>query len=656
MSPVRRSILAALLVTGLLAAAAPSAMAAETYDMRAEKCGVARGNGGSDANGVLYAACGTAIVRFDANGKRLADIRVGTLSFAAVAPSPTGEFLYVAYNQQLKRIDRRADGTYQMSTWKAGRFTLGGRTHIITPRNLSTDEFGYIYASNNGVDQETKKTAETRILKLDPAGTVVTAFGEHGNVAANPFAFYQNRGIDVSRDGRMIFVTSHLQGQIRRFDLQPNGSYAYKLTIGKLDTNCDQAGGLSAVSDVSLDAWNFVYAADTTCGKVKKFTANGVLVGTLATFPTTRLHEIAVTRRGDFFAGEWNRFYTRSAANPVPGPIPAITRPVIDVTAPVLTSVALPANTTKNAVDITVVATDAVGVTHARVANEDGNWGAWKAFNGKLLPHALSAGIGYKAVYVQVRDAAGNEAPTTAFTTTRVVAPDAPVAPEPVNPEPVVPGPGPVAPAPGGGGIDAVAPTLTAVAVPATTGTQAINVVITAADNVQVTQVRFANEDGNWGAWKAFTPTMPHTLSANYSVKGVYTQVRDAVGNESGSIYRTLRYEAGAPANPAPVPVVPGAPAPVVDRTAPTLTAVTMPATTATQTITIGITAADNVKVTQVRFANEDGNWGAWTAFTPTMQHTLTAKFSIKGVYVQVRDAAGNESGATYKTLRYQAG
>ncbi|MCZ4496250.1 MAG: hypothetical protein JWM25_833 [Thermoleophilia bacterium] len=646
MLAARRSLLVSLLIIGILAALAPSALAADTYAAPvAQLCNSGRGSGGTDTTGVLYAACGPKIVRLDATGKRLPDITITGLAYGSVAPSPDGRYLYIGTPSLLRRLDRQANGTYKLSTtWLPGRFTLGGTTHQITPRNLKTDEFGNIYVSNAGTNAETKKLAETRILKLSPDGKVMTAFGEHGNAPTNPYSFFQNRGLTVSRDGRMLFVTSHLQGQIRRFDIQANGSYAYKLTIGKLDTNCDTAGGLSAVSDVGIDPWGFVYAADTTCGKIKKFRSDGTLVGTIAiSTPKKVLHEIAVNRRGDVFAGEWNKFYPRAAANPVPGPIPAITKPVIDITAPVLTTAILPVNVTQRDVIIDVLATDAVGVRGARVANEDGTWGAWKAFDGAKLPHQLTAGLGYKTVYVQVRDAAGNVAAATALASTRVVAADTP---------PVVPG------AP----VDATAPVLTAVAVPATTTTQAITINITATDNVKVTQVRFANEDGNWLAWKAFTPAAAHTLSAGYAVKGVYTQVRDAAGHESVSIYKTLRYQAGAAA-PAPAPApAPGAdpapapaPAPAADAVAPVLVGFTLPAITTTQAITLTITATDNIKVTQVRVANEDGNWGAWKAFTPNLAHTLSGGHSVKGVYVQVRDAAGNESGAIYKTLRFQA-
>ena len=222
----RTIALTALLVVGLLAVVVPAASASEKYTARVEACG-ARGSGNADLSNTLYAACGTRIVRIDASGKRLADITHGSSYLYAVAPSPDGKYLYIGVSNTLRRMDRQTNGTYKLSTtWKAGRFALAGTTFPITPRTIRTDDFGYLYISVNGTNPETNKLNEARILKVDPTGKVVTSFGEHNNEPGNPYAFYQNRGVGVSRDGRMIFVTSHLQGQVRRFDLQPDGSYA----------------------------------------------------------------------------------------------------------------------------------------------------------------------------------------------------------------------------------------------------------------------------------------------------------------------------------------------------------------------------------------------------------------------------------------------
>lgn len=378
------------------------------YAWRTETCGTNRGHGSTDAAGTMYAACGTRIVRFSEAGARLADITVGTLAFSAVAVSPDARFIYGSVEGRLIRLDRQANGSYARSTaWAPKPFALNNRTYLPVPRNLASDEFGNIYVSNAGTDPVTKAISPTRILKYAPDGSVLTHFGEHNDEPGNPYAFFQNRGLAATRDGRSLYVTSHLQGEVRRFDLQPDGSYAHAQTIGRADTSCASAGGLAAPSDVAVDAWGFVYVPDTSCRKIKKFTRDGALVAVIGTGDTV-LHEIGVTRRGEVFAGEWNRFYSRTAANPTPGPIPAITRPVIDVTAPTLTQLAIPATTTTRTITVRLTATDDTGVAHMRFANEDGNWGDWRPY-AATSTHQLSANPSIKGVYAQVRDAAGNE-------------------------------------------------------------------------------------------------------------------------------------------------------------------------------------------------------------------------------------------------------
>ncbi|MCW2925314.1 MAG: hypothetical protein JWM98_2718, partial [Thermoleophilia bacterium] len=108
---------------------------------------------------------------------------------------------------------------------------------------------------------------------------------------------------------------------------------------------------------------------------------------------------------------------------------------------------------------------------------------------------------------------------------------------------------------------------------------------------------------------------------------------------------------APAPA-PAPVPVPVPVPAPAPGpNAAPVLRAVTIPAQTTTRLITVRIDATDDVAVTQVRLANEDGTWQAWRAFAPTITWQLNAGANKRGVYVQVRDGAGRESASIYSRI-----
>jgi hypothetical protein len=286
---------------------------------------------------------------------------------------------------------------------------------------------------------------------------------------------------------------------------------------------------------------------------------------------------------------------------------------VPDAADPVLSAIAVPALTATRDISVTLTATDDTAVTGMRLANEDGNWGAWKAF-AATSTWTLSANVGPKAVYAQVRDASGRESTTMMARTSYQL--DAPPPPPP------------------GGAPDTTAPVLITFGLPAETTTQTVAATLAATDAVGVSQVRFANEDGNWTGWQAWGATKQWALSAGYGAKLVYAQVRDAAGNESLVLTAKSSY----------VKTVAGP----VDNADPALTAVTVPNPTATAAITVHLAATDDIGVTQVRFANEDGNWGAWGAYGADVPWTLTAGNTLKVVYAQVRDAAGRESNVLF--------
>lgn len=103
-------------------------------------------------------------------------------------------------------------------------------------------------------------------------------------------------------------------------------------------------------------------------------------------------------------------------------------------------------------------------------------------------------------------------------------------------------------------------------------------------------------------------------------------------------------------------PVLPPVePLPAPDTVAPVLADTALPASTPTRDITVGLQATDDQGVAEVRLANEDGTWSEWAPFQADVQWRLTAGYGVKGVYVQVRDMAGNESLHRYRTLRYEA-
>jgi hypothetical protein len=334
---------------------------------------------------------------------------------------------------------------------------------------------------------------------------------------------------------------------------------------------------------------------------------------------------------------------------------PPVVVPPADTVAPVITNVTYPETTTSGDVPYTLTATDNLGVVEMRTGNDsneiiDNPWVAYKAANTFHFDVDGLAAVTTFKLQVQVRDKAGNIATTNFRTmyTPPVVTP--PVVVPPVVVPPVVVPPV-VTPTP----VNA-APVLAkdGVTVPATTTSSTISVHVVATDDTQVTKVRFATEDGFWKAWQDYHVDSSFTLAAGVGAHGVFAQVADGQGLVSDARYVTL-VVVGPPVPVTPVPPVvnpnPGQAPIVVDRTAPVLGKLNLPAVTASRNITISLTATDNVGVAWVRLANEDGKWGAWTRYTPTVAWSLTPIAMSKAVFVQVKDAAGNESNREWTTL-----
>lgn len=304
--------------------------------------------------------------------------------------------------------------------------------------------------------------------------------------------------------------------------------------------------------------------------------------------------------------------------------------------------------------------TTSTSCTHLQKFSKDGIWkfASFAGNRGTTLPGLLANGEQQRSHNLAI-DANGNviSGETSMWLVRQGPVPAWPLleagvdpAPQP-DPEPEPePAPDPV-PA-----VDAADPALTGVTVPATTLSQVIAVTIAATDDVGVHQVRFANDYGVWEAWQPFSATMQFSLRVGIGTRGVYTQVRDAVGRESNVVYRTTLVTAQEPAPepapdpaPEPDPEPQPEPAPGPDVTAPTLRQVTIPATTVTSAIDVVIDGVDDHGITQMRLATDDGNWGAWQAHAPTVRFNLRAGIGYRGVYVQLRDAAGNESGSLYR-------
>lgn len=577
---VTRALPLLLLTTCLVGALPAVAGAAEAYRLEAFPCD-SLGGGQIDAAGTMYAACGGTVrivahadgatrsapvfeslarsrprvwvppVRVDcsrlaprrrddcrdANDARtghwraVPDVPAVRANLRDVAPSPDGQFLY-SVDDRITRYARQGDGSYLRDGWQAARFPYGGTDRILAGLFIATDALGFIYASSTTYDT---------VVKLRPDGSYITRFGAYAD--GNPGdaslwaegSFYWNiGGVAPTRDGRRVYVTEIGNSRVQRFDFDAaTSSYVVNRVWGNSAATdpqrkgrCD-AGFLAAPYDVGVDPWGFVYVANTTCGQVKKYTADGAHVFTMRVANATwhKVHGIAVDGHGNAATGETERRIVRTT--PEPGPWPAL-RPVLhgptDLVAPVLRSVTMPATSTTRQIAVAIDAADAVGVTQMRVAGSDGAWGPWQGYSPNLawtLPDQW--GVNH-TLYVQVRDGAGHESAVVSDMTL-------------LQRDVVGPGPGP----------DVTAPITTSVRInagAATTGTRAVTLTIAATDDVAVTHLRIANEDGTFGAWIAYAPNVAWTLTAGSGTKLVYVQTRDAAWNVSANTTDTISYVA----------------------------------------------------------------------------------------------------------------
>lgn len=481
------------------------------------------GAGQAARDGTVYVACGRSIYVAESGGAEVGHIALPAgAHYYDVAPSPDEKYLYVTrrVDQQgraeLKRFVRVGDAglTYRLDdAWRIDDIVLAGTSWTPQGQFVATDAWGDIYFSNGGWSgyyadewdgEFVWEAAPAIVVKYDPAGRVKTQFGgqELGE-------FDVNMGITVSRDGRTVYTVETKTARVQRFEYTATGEYRQTvapISFGQPDATCAAEQGLLTPYDIGVDPWGELWVANTGCRRADKYSADGELIYSVPTGGL--LHGVAVDLQGNAWIGQRNAYISRSAQNPVPGPLPAL-RPLeeTDTEGPVIEDVVVPAATTTQLLHFEIRATDARTITGMRLAGEDGNWRAWEAFSAQAT-FLSSAGYGPKVVYVQLRDDLGNES-TVAYRTYRYQA---------------------VA--------DVTAPVLHGVTLPDPAQTRDIVVTTVATDDQGIAQMRLANEDGTFGPWVAYATQKPHTLSASASrYKGVYVQLRDAAGNESNILY-----------------------------------------------------------------------------------------------------------------------
>jgi hypothetical protein len=644
-----RTLLALVALLVLLALPSTSHASAE-YTEPINNLGCQNWNsGGRDASQVLYFACNQYQVRIVQTNGSWRDVSIDT-SVGHVAPSPNGAYLYSIDSYSAKRFVRGADGNYRFDpnfTFQSppGWAINGWR---VCGWGIATDAYGKVYISNGGWCPG----HPNQILKYRPDGTFMTAFGEFGIAGFKgdkPGLFRPNQMIAVTHDGSRVWIADQNNYRVQVFQRAANNlDYVYRAMWSGEGTQWD--GQLGAVYGVAVDPWGYGYVSQTTTKLVWRLdpdARNPVLVKSYAGTSDgviNRPHTLAVDARGSVWVGEWGARIDRTTA--VPGPLPTLPpEPRADEAAPTLSSISAPSETTGSSVTLTINASDDIGVTQLRLANENGNWGAWQAFASSVQVQ-LTDGVGTKGIYVQVRDAAGRESTIRSTTVQRRPIPD--------MADPVV--------------------HLTA---PATTRANTVSITIDASDDIGVTHIRFASEEGtfsDWQAWSSGTRTIERTLTPGYGARIVAIQVHDAAWKTSATVQATIVVESPPPApEPDPIvvaptpagtgtsvgatgdaalPVATSGGSPVIDHVAPRIVSASLPGRSCSRRIVLRLAASDNLGVRQVRIANEDGRFGAWRPWTPRLSHFLSAGRSFKMVYLQVRDGAGNVSGLAARRTR----
>ncbi|PYN76960.1 MAG: hypothetical protein DMD96_24525 [Candidatus Rokuibacteriota bacterium] len=190
-----------------------------------------------------------------------------------------------------------------------------------------------------------------------------------------------------------------------------------------------------------------------------------------------------------------------------------------------------------------------------------------------------------------------------------------------------------------GAGPDTSAPTTT-ITTPTsgssyTTNTSPLTLGGTATDNVGVTQVSWTNSQGGTGTATGTTTWSAPGIALQPGSNVLTVTARDAAGNP-GNATLTVTYDPTAP---------------TVGITTPTSAATY---TTNTSPLALGGSAADNVGVTQVSWANDRGGNGTASGTTTWSVPSIALQPGSNVLTITARDAANNTAAATL-TVTYTA-
>ena len=368
---------------------------------------------------------------------------------------------------------------------------------------------------------------------------------------------------------------------------------------------------LAAPSTLALNTWT--HMAATFDGATVRLYVNGAQVAsqaqTTSLVPTSGTLQIGGDNYpNEFFVGRIDevRIYNRALSaseiqtdlNTAVGgpPAPDTTAPTVAITAPTSGTTY---STNTSSLPLAGTAADDIGVTQVNWANDRGASGtATGTATWSATGIALQAGA--NVLTVTARDAAGNPGTATVTVTYDPTAPTVAV----------------------------TAPTGEATY---TTNTSPLTLGGSAIDNVGVTMVSWTNNRGGSGTATGTTNWSATGIGLQPGANALTITARDAAGNLATA---TLSVTYTAP-----------------DTTAPTV-AVTTPTTGTTYAIntgylTLGGTAADNVGVTSVTWANSRGGAGGASGTNTWTATGIPLQTGVNVLTITAQDAAGNPGTAT---------
>lgn len=243
------------------------------------------------------------------------------------------------------------------------------------------------------------------------------------------------------------------------------------------------------------------------------------------------------------------------------------------------------------AVTLNLTSSDLNGVAQMRARDLGQGWTAWEPY-APARAWVLPAPDGAKTVEAQFRDVAGNDSAVCGDSIILDTTP--PVGFVLID----------------GGALYAAIPMVT--------------LTLGASDLNGVTDMRCRNDGGGWAPWQPYGLNASWVLTPGDGAKTVSCQFRDTPGNVGGPFTDTIILDTTPPGG-----------ALVIDAGA---------TYTRFPTVTLTITATDQIPVTQMRFSNDGAGWTPWESYAGTRSWVLVPGDGVKTVYVEFRDAVGNVS------------